>query len=89
MLLKQALPKSGEKQYMMAIWMVLRIQIKYLLTKLNDGIVIIDQHVAHERILYDSAIKGLQKFIFMNNNKIKVSIPPTLLISSIGIIKIR
>ena len=40
-----------------SIW---QIENKYLITKLNDGIVIIDQHVAHERILYDAAIKGLQ-----------------------------
>ena len=38
---------------------VWQIHNKYLLTRLNDGLVIIDQHVAHERILYDSAINGL------------------------------
>ena len=37
-----------------------QIDNKYIITKLKDGVVIIDQHVAHERILYDSAIKGLQ-----------------------------
>ena len=38
-----------------------QIDNKYIITKLIDGVVIIDQHVAHERILYDSAIKGLQE----------------------------
>ena len=38
---------------------VWQIHNKYLLTKLNDGMIIVDQHVAHERILYDSAINGL------------------------------
>ena len=49
--------KNEERFEINDIW---QIENKYLLTKLNDGIVIIDQHVAHERILYDSAIKGLQ-----------------------------
>ena len=38
---------------------VWQIHNKYLVTRLNDSMVIIDQHVAHERILYDSAIDGL------------------------------
>ena len=49
--------KNEERFEINDIW---QIENKYLLTKLNDGIVIIDQHVAHERILYDSAIKGFQ-----------------------------
>ena len=54
---------------------VWQVHNKYLLTKLNDGMIIIDQHVAHERILYDSAINGL------NNNDIEsqtVLFPKTL-----------
>ena len=38
---------------------VWQVHNKYLITHLNDGILIIDQHVAHERILYDSALDGL------------------------------
>ena len=37
-----------------------QIDNKYIITKLIDGVVIIDQHVAHERILYESAIKALE-----------------------------
>ena len=38
------------------IW---QIANKYLFAEINDGIIIIDQHVAHERILYEEAIKAL------------------------------
>jgi len=39
------------------IW---QIHKKYILSEINSGLVIIDQHVAHERILYEEAIKAFE-----------------------------
>ena len=36
---------------------VWQIQEKYIVAKISSGILIIDQHVAHERILYEKALK--------------------------------
>lgn len=39
------------------IW---QIHKKYIVSEINSGLVIIDQHVAHERILYEEALKAFE-----------------------------
>lgn len=39
------------------IW---QIHKKYILSEINSGLVIIDQHVAHERVLYEEALKAFE-----------------------------
>ena len=39
------------------IWQVHK---KYIISEINSGLVIIDQHVAHERVLYEDAIKAFE-----------------------------
>ena len=55
--IENILTEKNDKIQIDDLW---QIDNKYILTKLKDGVVIIDQHVAHERILYDLAIRGLQ-----------------------------
>ena len=39
------------------IW---QIHNKYIITEITSGLIIIDQHVAHERVLYESALDALE-----------------------------
>lgn len=40
---------------------IFQLQNRYILAQIESGLVIIDQHVAHERILYEKTLKGLDK----------------------------
>ena len=35
-----------------------QVHNKYIISQINSGLVIIDQHVAHERVLYEEALKA-------------------------------
>ena len=39
---------------------VWQIHNKYLITEITSGILVIDQHVAHERVLYEEALKAFE-----------------------------
>ena len=49
------------------IW---QLHNKYLITEIKSGLIIIDQHVAHERVLYESARVAKSLGIIENNFKL-------------------
>ena len=48
--------RDSEAQEGKAIW---QLHNKYILTQIRSGLMIIDQHVAHERILYEKALQRM------------------------------
>ena len=52
--------KSVNNQQSIATENIWQIHKKYIVSEVNSGLVIIDQHVAHERILYEDALKAFE-----------------------------
>ena len=48
--------KSGEEE----ITFIVQLHNKYILSQIKSGLMIIDQHVAHERILYEKALNRME-----------------------------
>jgi DNA mismatch repair protein MutL len=52
--------RGGEQNDNVAIW---QLHNKYILTQIRTGLMIVDQHVAHERILYERAQTRFQNAV--------------------------
>ena len=48
--------QSNENLKLEKIW---QVHSKYIISQVNSGLILIDQHVAHERILYEKAIDAM------------------------------
>lgn len=52
-------PKAEDKQTVESPFIV-QLHNKYILSQIKSGLMIIDQHVAHERVLYEKALNRLE-----------------------------
>ncbi len=53
-----AAPQRSQPQTSAVVW---QLHNKYILSQIKSGLVVIDQHVAHERILYEKAKKSIEQ----------------------------
>ncbi len=56
----QHVPRNDEGDGTKPIW---QLHSKYILTQIRSGLMIIDQHVAHERILYEKALERMNNAV--------------------------
>ncbi|MCE7934264.1 MAG: DNA mismatch repair endonuclease MutL [Chlorobi bacterium CHB2] len=49
--------EDAEHEQRLGLW---QIHNKYILSQIRSGLMIVDQHVAHERILYERALKSME-----------------------------
>ena len=57
---RQEMLASQESEYKEEIPFILQLHNKYILSQIKSGLMIIDQHVAHERVLYEKALNRLE-----------------------------
>ncbi len=43
---------------------IFQVHNKYLISQIRSGVAVIDQHAAHERILYEKALRGFRERVF-------------------------
>ncbi len=58
--LRQEMVSKQESETNEEIPFILQLHNKYILSQIKSGLMIIDQHVAHERVLYEKALNRLE-----------------------------
>lgn len=58
-----SLDELNENEQAFVTRQVWQLHNKYILTPIKNGLMIIDQHIAHERILYEKAIQSIENAI--------------------------
>lgn len=58
--LRQEMVTRQESEVKEEIPFILQLHNKYILSQIKSGLMIIDQHVAHERVLYEKALNRLE-----------------------------
>jgi DNA mismatch repair protein MutL len=58
--IRNARDVSGEKKVEAGVGDLWQLANTYILTQIKGGLMILDQHAAHERILYEEALRNLQ-----------------------------
>ena len=51
---------SKENENQISVENIWQVHKKYIISEINSGLVIIDQHVAHERVLYEEALEAFE-----------------------------
>ncbi len=71
--------QSEEKEIEQETGFIIQLHNKYILCQIKSGLMIIDQHVAHERILYEKALKRMDSNLPLSQQllfPIKIDIDP-------------